>query len=130
MLNHPTDISPPMDIAPDWRALRAARRFQPYVMRVCLNPRDRDAFYRRAYVRDHCLPNDLLGSFAEAYAAGTPIPQSCDAAMPANTGVVSRMPIEVYERVKARALAEGMSISAAMRGFILAYARAEITETA
>ena len=40
------------------------------------------------------------------------------------------MPIEVYERVKARAQAEGMSISAAMRGFILAYARAEITETA
>ena len=127
MLSHSIDSSSAIGPEPDWRALRAARhalraaqRCHMFVMRVSLSTEARDAFYRRAY-RDDISPARLLKDFAEAYASGAQIPQSCNAAISAS--VASGVPAEIYERVRTRAKAEGVSIAATMRAFILAYAR-------
>ena len=64
---------------PDWRLLRAARRERMRSRRetrmaiVRFLPRERDAFYRRAYSEDQ-TPSFLLRFFAEAYVDGASVP--------------------------------------------------------
>jgi len=78
---------------PDWRLLRAARRERMRGRRrtrmaiVRFLPRERDAFYRRAYSEDQ-TPSLLLRRFAEAYVAGASVPALFGAAAPL-TGAVN-----------------------------------------
>jgi hypothetical protein len=118
--------------SPDWRALRAARsRRETRLLHLNLTPRERDAFYWRAYGED-ATPSFLLRRFAESYLNGASLPADCGADCPGRpsrivqTAVISR---DMYERLFARAKAEGVTVSSVLRRFVLAYAwEAEVGE--
>jgi hypothetical protein len=97
------------------------------IAKVRLSLRDRDAFYRRAYAEDRA-PSLLLRRFAEAYVGGATVPPLSDTASRHEAShlagpVAFAVSRDLYERLRARAEAECVSISPVLRRFVLAYVR-------
>jgi hypothetical protein len=106
----------------DWLAFRAMCR-GPREMRsvsVYLLASERDAFFYRCYTQGQ-TPAAVLKSFVAAYLDGAPAPSLF---APACTGRASgslSIPVELHERLRARAHEKGASISDVLRRFVLAY---------
>ena len=97
------------------------------IAKVRLSLREREAFYRRAYAEDRA-PSLLLRRFAEAYVGGAAFrlfPTQPLATKPRIwTGPVAfAVSRDLYERLRARAEAECVSVSPVLRRFVLAYVR-------
>jgi hypothetical protein len=95
------------------------------IAKVRLSLRERDAFYRRAYAEDRA-PSLLLRRFAEAYVRGAAVPPLSDTASRHEAShlvgpVAFAVSPDLYERLRARAEAECVSISPVLRRFVLAY---------
>jgi hypothetical protein len=95
------------------------------IAKVRLSPREREAFYRRAYGEDRA-PSLLLRRFAEAYAGGASVPPLCNTASRDEashlTGPIAfTLSRDLYERLRARAEVECVSVSPVLRRFVLTY---------
>jgi hypothetical protein len=97
------------------------------IAKVRLSLNERETFYRRAYAEDRA-PSLLLRRFAEAYAGGATVPplsetSSRDEPSHLAAPVAFAVPRDLYERLRARAEAECVSVSPVLRRFVLAYVR-------
>jgi hypothetical protein len=95
------------------------------VAKVRLSLREREAFYRRAYAEDRA-PSLLLRRFAEEYVRGATVPPLSDTASRSEAShlaapVAFAVSRNLYERLRARAEAECVSVSPVLRRFVLAY---------
>jgi hypothetical protein len=98
-----------------------------HIAKVRLSLHERDAFYRRAYSEDRA-PSLLLRRFAEAYVSGASVPPLSDTAARHEAShlagpVAFAVSRGLYERLRARAQAECVSVSPVLRRFVLAYVR-------
>jgi hypothetical protein len=98
-----------------------------HIAKVRLSLHERDAFYRRAYSEDRA-PSLLLRRFAEAYVSGATVPPLSDTAARHEAShlagpVAFAVSRDLYERLRARAQAECVSVSPVLRRFVLAYLR-------
>jgi hypothetical protein len=129
MFKSQTEASTGSAHEPDWRVLRAARRDRtrghremPSMAIVRLILRERDAFYRRAYIEDQ-TPSLLLRRFAKAYVDGDFFPVAPGETEPLRGPVNFALSRDLHERLHSRARADGTTASAALRRFVLAYVR-------
>jgi hypothetical protein len=95
------------------------------IAKVRLSLREREAFYRRAYAEDRA-PSLLLRRFAEAYAGGASVPPLSNTAYRDEashlTGPIAfTLPRDLYERLRARAEVDCVSVSPVLRRFVLTY---------
>lgn len=97
------------------------------IAKVRLSLRERDAFYQRAYAEDRA-PSLLLRRFVEAYVRGATVPPLSGTAhpheaLPLAGPVAFAVSLYLYERLRARAETECVSVSPVLRRFVLAYVR-------
>ena len=121
--------------APDWRSVApsSARRSFATPQFGCAR-NERDWFLYLAYSAGE-RPGTVLRRFAEAYATGAPVPFVPDLGepksqrrliRPADRALFSFMlEIEMSKRAYERAHADGLSLSAIMRRFVVDYVRRE-----
>jgi hypothetical protein len=122
--------------APDWRSITpsTARRFFATPQFSCTSD-ERDWFFWLAYSVG-LRPGALLKQLAEAYANGAPVPLT-ELGEPKNklrlikpsdrVAHSFRLDVETARRAYARARADGYSLSAIMRRFVVDYVRRERT---
>jgi hypothetical protein len=129
MFNSQTEVSTRLVAEPDWRVLRAARRERkrgrremPSMAIVRLVIRERDAFYRRAYSEDK-TPSLMLRRFAQAYVNDDFVSVVAAETGPLKGPVNFALSRDLHQRLHARAKADGTTVSAALRRFVLAYVR-------
>jgi hypothetical protein len=118
-------------VAPDWRSLApsTARLFFATPQFSC-SRNERDWFLYLAYSAGE-RPGTVLRRFAEAYANGAPVPFVTELGEPKNQRRLIRLgdralfsfmlEIEMSKRAYARAHADGLSLSAIMRRFVVDY---------
>jgi hypothetical protein len=94
------------------------------IAKVRLSLRERDAFYRCAYAEDRA-PSLLLRRFAEAYVSGATVPPLSHGTETSHSSgpIAFAVSSELYDRLRARADAECVSVSPVLRRFVLAYLR-------
>jgi hypothetical protein len=121
--------------APDWRSVAPSsgrRSFATPQFSCARN--ERDWFFYLAYSAGE-RPGTVLRRLAEAYASGAPVPFIPDLGEPKSQRRLIRRPdrvlcsfmleIELSRRAYARAHADGLSLSAIMRRFVVDYVRRE-----
>jgi hypothetical protein len=123
------------DAAPDWRSVAPspARRFFATPQFSCAR-NERDWFLYLAHSAGE-RPGTVLRRFVEAYARGAPVPFIPELGEPKNRRRLIRpadralfsltLEIETSKRAYARAHADGLSLSAIMRRFVVDYVRRE-----
>jgi hypothetical protein len=121
--------------APDWRSVApsTARRSFATPQFSCTR-NERDWFLYLAYSAGE-RPGTLVRRFAEAYADGAPVPFIPELGEPRNQRRLIRpadralfsfmLEIETSKRAYARAHADGLSLSAIMRRFVVDHVRRE-----
>jgi hypothetical protein len=123
-----------IDRAPDWRPFAPSTQAVPYrTPQIRLARNERDWFFWLAYSAGS-RPGALLRQFAEVYANGAPVPRT-ELGEPKNklrlilpSEVVAHsfpLAVESARRAYARAHAEGLSLAAVMRRFVVDYVRRE-----
>jgi hypothetical protein len=121
-------------VAPDWRALAPSPQAIAYAApQFRLTRGERDWFFWLAYSVG-LRPGALLKQFAEAYANGAPVPLT-ELGEPKNKLRLIKpsdrvahsflLDAETARRAYARAHADGLSLSAIMRRFVVDYVRRE-----
>jgi hypothetical protein len=123
------------EAAPDWRsvALSSARLSFATPQFSCTR-NERDWFLYLAYSAGE-RPGTVLRNFAEAYASGASVPFIGELGQPTTRRRLIRpadralfsfmLEIETSKRAYARAHADGLSLSAIMRRFVVDYVRRE-----
>jgi hypothetical protein len=120
--------------APDWRPFAPSTQAVPYrTPQIRLARHERDWFFWLAYSAG-LRPGALLRQFAETYASGAPVPRT-ELGEPKNKLRLIRpsdrvlfsfmLEIETSKQAYARAHADGLSLSAIMRRFVVDYVRRE-----
>jgi hypothetical protein len=123
------------EAAPDWRSVApSAARLSFATPQFSCTRNERDWFLYLAYSAGE-RPGTVLRRFAEAYSGGASIPFIPDLGepksqrrliRPADRALFSFMlEIEMSRRAYARAHADGLSLSAIMRRFVVDYVRKE-----
>jgi hypothetical protein len=119
--------------APDWRSVApsSARRSFATPQFSCTR-NERDWFFYLAYSAGE-RPGTVLRRFLEAYASGAPVPFIPELGEPKNQRRLIRpadralfsfmLEIETSKRAYSRAHADGLSLSAIMRRFMVDYVR-------
>src|ERR1700729_2916099 len=121
--------------APDWRSVApSSARLSFATPQFGCTRNERDWFLYLAY-RAGERPGTVLRRFGEAYASGTPVPFIPELGEPKNRRRLIRpadralfsfmLEIEMSRRAYARAHADGLSLSAIMRRFLVDYVRRE-----
>jgi hypothetical protein len=121
--------------APDWRSVApSSARLIFATPQFSCTRNERDWFLYLAYSAGE-RPGTVLRRFAEAYAGGAPVPFIPDLGepksqrrliRPADRALFSFMlEIEMSKRAYARAHADGLSLSAILRRFVVDYVRRE-----
>ena len=121
--------------APDWRSVAPSpARLSFATPQFSCTRNERDWFLYLAYSAGE-RPGTVLRRFAEAYASGAPVPFIPDLGepksqrrliSPADRALFSFMlEIETSKRAYGRAHADGLSLSAIMRRFVVEYVRRE-----
>ena len=123
-----------IDRAPDWRPFAPSSQAVPYrTPQIRLARHERDWFFWLAYSAG-LRPGALLKQFAEEFANGTPVPRTELGEpkdklrlIPPSEAVAHSFPlaVESARRAYARAHADGRSLSAIMRRFVVDYVRRE-----
>jgi len=120
--------------APDWRSVApSSARLSFATPQFSCTRNERDWFLYLAYSAGE-RPGALLRQFAEAYANGAPVPRT-ELGEPKNKLRLIRpsdrvlfsfmLEIEMSKRAYGRAHADGLSLSAIMRRFVVDYVRRE-----
>jgi hypothetical protein len=123
------------EAAPDWRLVApSSARLSFATPQFSCTRNERDWFLYLAYSAGE-RPGTLLRRFAEDYARGAPVPfirelgepkSQRRSIRPADRALFSSMlEIETSKRVYARAHADGLSLSAIMRRFVVDHVRRE-----
>ena len=121
--------------APDWRSVApSSARLSFATPQFSCSRNERDWFLYLAY-RAGERPGTVLRRFGEAYASGAPVPFIPELGEPKNRRRLIRpadralfsfmLEIEISKRAYARAHADGLSLSAIMRRFLVEYVRRE-----
>ena len=121
--------------APDWRSVApSSARLSFATPQLSCTRNERDWFLYLAYSAGE-RPGTVLRSFAEAYANGAPVPFVAELGEPKNQRRLIRpgdralfsfmLEIETSKRAYGRAHADGLSLSAIMRRFVVDYVRRE-----
>jgi hypothetical protein len=121
--------------APDWRSVApSSARLSFATPQFSCTRNERDWFLYLAYSAGE-KPGTVLRRFAEAYANGAPVPFLPELGEPKNQRRLIRpadralfsfmLEIEMSKRAYARAHADGLSLSAIMRRFVVDYVRRE-----
>jgi hypothetical protein len=121
--------------APDWRSVApSSARLSFATPQFSCTRNERDWFLYLAYSAGE-RPGTVLRRFAEAYASGAPVPFIRELGEPKNRRRLIRpadkalfsfmLEIEMSRRAYARAHADGLSLSAIMRRFMVDYVRRE-----
>ena len=121
--------------APDWRSLApSSARLSFATPQFSCTRNERDWFLYLAYSAGE-RPGTVLRRFAENYASGAPVPFVPDLGepksqrrliRPADRALFSFMlEIKISQRAYGRAHADGLSLSAVMRRFVVDYVRSE-----
>ena len=121
--------------APDWRSVApSSARLSFATPQFSCTRNERDWFLYLAYSAGE-RPGTVLRRFAEAYASGAPVPFIPELGEPKNRRRLIRpadralfsfmLEIEMSKRAYARAHADGLSLSAIMRRFVVDYVRRE-----
>jgi hypothetical protein len=117
--------------APDWRSVAPSSARRSFATPQCSCTRnERDWFLYLTYsARER--PGTVLRRFAEAYASGAPVPFIPELGQPKNRRRLIppagralfsfTLEIEMSKRAYGRAHAEGLSLSAIMRRFVIDY---------
>ena len=119
--------------APDWRSVApSSARLSFATPQFSCTRNERDWFLYLAY-RAGERPGTVLRRFGEAYASGAPVPFIPELGEPKNRRRLIRpadralfsfmLEIEMSRRAYARAHADGLSLSAIMRRFLVDYVR-------
>ena len=121
--------------APDWRSLApSSARLSFATPQFSCTRNERDWFLYLAYSAGK-RPGTVLRRFAEAYASGAPVPFIPELGEPKNQRRLIRpvdralcsfiLEIETSKRAYGRAHADGLSLSAIMRRFVVDHVRRE-----
>jgi hypothetical protein len=121
--------------APDWRSVApSSARLSFATPQFSCTRNERDWFLYLTYSAGE-RPGSVLRRFAEAYARGAPVPFIPDLGEPKNQRRLIRpadralfsfmLEIEMSKRAYGRAHADGLSLSAIMRRFVVDYVRRE-----
>jgi hypothetical protein len=121
--------------APDWRSVApSSARLSFATPQFSCARNERDWFLYLAYSAGE-RPGTVLRRYAEAYAGGAPVPFISELGEPKNRRRLIRptdrvlfsfmLEIEMAKRAYERAHAEGLSLSAIMRRFVIDYVRRE-----
>jgi hypothetical protein len=121
--------------APDWRSVAPpAARLSFATPQFSCTRNERDWFFYLAHSAGE-RPGTVLRRFAEAYASGVPVPFIPDLGEPISQRRLIRpadrvlcsfmLELEMSRRAYARAHADGLSLSAIMRRFVVDYVRRE-----
>jgi hypothetical protein len=121
--------------APDWRSVAPSSAKRSFVTPQFSCTRDeRDWFLYLTYSAGN-RPGTVVRRFAEAYASGSPVPFVADLGEPKSKRRLIRradrvlysftLEIEMSKRAYGRARADGLSLSAIMRRFVVDYVRRE-----
>ena len=122
-------------VAPDWRSLApSSARLSFATPQFSCTRNERDWFLYLTYSARQ-RPGTVVRRFAEAYANGAPVPFIPDLGEPKSQRRLIRpadrvlfsfmLEIEMSKRAYGRAHADGLSLSAIMRRFVVAYVRRE-----
>jgi hypothetical protein len=121
--------------APDWRSVApSSARLSFATPQFSCTRNERDWFLYLTYSAGQ-RPGTVLRRFAEAYAGGAPVPFIPELGEPKNRRRLIRpadralcsfmLEVEMAKRAYARAHADGLSLSAIMRRFVVDYVRRE-----
>ena len=121
--------------APDWRSVApASARLSFATPQLCCTRNERDWFLYLAYSAG-ARPGTVLRRFAERYASGAPVPVIRELGEPKTRRRLIRpadrtlfsfmLEIETSKRAYRRAHADGLSLSAIMRRFLVDYVQRE-----
>ena len=121
--------------APDWRSVAPSSARQSFATpQFSCTRNERDWFLYLAYSAGE-RPGTVVRRFAEAYANGAPVPFIPDLGEPKSQRRLIRpadrvlysfvLEIEMSRQAYARAHADGLSLSAIMRRFVVDYVRRE-----
>jgi hypothetical protein len=121
--------------APDWRSVAPSSARQSFATpQFSCTRNERDWFLYLAYSAGE-RPGTVLRRFAEAYAGSAPVPFIPDLGEPKSQRRLIRpadkvlcsfmLELEMSRRAYARAHADGLSLSAIMRRFVVDYVRRE-----
>ena len=122
-------------VAPDWRSVApSSARLSFATPQFSCTRNERDWFLYLAYSAGE-RPGTVLRRFAEDYASGAPVPFIPELGEPRNQRRLIRpadralfsfmLEIETSKRAYARAHADGLSLSAIMRRFVVDHVRRE-----
>jgi hypothetical protein len=122
-------------VAPDWRSVAPlSARLSFATPQFSCTRNERDWFLYLAYSAGE-RPGTVLRRFAEAYARGAPVPFIPELGEPKNQRRLIHpadralfsfmLEIEMSKRAYGRAHADGLSLSAVMRRFVVDYVRRE-----
>jgi hypothetical protein len=125
------------DAAPDWRSVApSSARLSFATPQFSCTRNERDWFLYLAHSAGE-RPGTVLRRFAEAYARGAPVPFVPDLGEPKSQRRLIRpadrvlfsfmLEIKISQRAYGRAHADGLSLSAIMRRFVVDYVRRERT---
>jgi hypothetical protein len=122
-------------VAPDWRSVAPPSTRRSFVTpQFACARNERDWFFYLAHSAGE-RPGTVLRRFAEAYASGAPVPFIPELGEPKSQRRLIRpadrvlcsfmLEIEMSRRAYVRAHADGLSLSAIMRRFVVDYLRRE-----
>jgi hypothetical protein len=130
-------LDPSMDtLTPDWLATRSDRATVRALDQIRLTIAERDQFYKLVY-GDLRTPASVIRHLAESYLSGAPVPiiaklgppraheplTAPDGKSPVTVSIYFALPRDHILALRARARAQGASVSAVLRRYVLAYLR-------